>query len=338
MNILILRPDHIGDMLLTTPLLSLLRKSFPGWHITIVSSSWALPVLEYNPNIDEIVVCDYPWLARGRKASWIQFIQTVVDLRLKKYDIVFNLRKAAKAASIARAINGKQIWGFDVGKSAWAHTNKITYRTDCHIADLYLEFAYGAGAKSKKNEGLQLFLQEEDFKSLGEILEIPDKYVVLAPGAGYPEKLWVNEHWAKTGDWIMNELKTPVIITGSKQEGLLSKSIMDRMIKKPVDATGKLSVRQLASLIKNAQYVVSVDSAAMHIASAVKTPVGALFGPTNPVHWGPYPNGRANQVLSKVKEFKLGRGSTNKSGGMDLLTVEDVRSSIKILCEAENSG
>jgi len=96
MNILILRPDHIGDMLLTTPLLSLLRKSFPKWKISILSGSWALPVLENNPNIDDIVVCDYPWLARGERASWTQFIQSVVDLRLKKYDIVFNRQNQVK--------------------------------------------------------------------------------------------------------------------------------------------------------------------------------------------------------------------------------------------------
>ena len=338
MKILILRPDHIGDMLLTTPLLSLLRKSFPDWNISIVCGSWALPVIEHNPNIDEIVVCDFPWLARGAKTSWAKFFQTVVDLRLKKYDIVFNLRKAAKAASVSRAINGKQIWGFDVGKSAWAHSNKISYRTDCHIADLYLEFAYGVGAKSGKNEGLQLFLQDDEVKKLGTTMEIPDKYVVLAPGAGYPEKLWDNERWANAGDWIMSELKTPVIITGSEKEKSLSESITDLMSNKPVNAAGKLSIRQAALLIKNAEFVVSVDSAAMHIASAVKTPVVALFGPTNPVHWGPYPNGRSNQVLSKVKDFKLGRGSTNKSGGMDLIEFDDVRSSIKKLYKSEDLG
>ena len=70
----------------------------------------------------------------------------------------------------------------------------------------------------------------------------------------------------------------------------------------------------------------------MHIASAVKTPVVALFGPTNPRQWGPYENGIKNIVLSKVTEFKLGRGSTNKSGGMDLIEVDEVIDSVnKIL-------
>jgi ADP-heptose:LPS heptosyltransferase len=92
---------------------------------------------------------------------------------------------------------------------------------------------------------------------------------------------------------------------------------------------GRLKLRESALLIKNSKLLISVDSAAVHIASAVRTPVIALYGPTNPVHWGPYPNGCNNRIISKVKEYSLGRGSTNKEGGMDLISVEDVVNTVK---------
>jgi len=99
---------------------------------------------------------------------------------------------------------------------------------------------------------------------------------------------------------------------------------MSLMNGKAESYAGKLTLRESSLLIKKSSLLISVDSAAVHIASAVKTPVIALYGPTNPVHWGPYPNGCRNKVISKVKEFSLGRGSTNKEGGMELITVDDV--------------
>ena len=334
MNALILRPDHIGDMLLTTPFLTALRKAFPEWNITVLCGTWAFPVLENNPNYNDIVLCNYPWLARGVKASWKTFFSTIVDLRQKKFDIVYNLRKAAKAASVARAINGRQTWGFDVSKSAWAHTHKIPYRTGCHIADLYLDFIKAQGVQPE-HHGLEFFLSDDEISEFHRKVELPERYVVLAPGAGYPEKLWSRSRWAETAVFIAGELNFPVVFTGSAGECDMVKNIIDKMQKNALDLTGRLSIREAGILVKNAQFLVSVDTAAMHIASAVRTPVIALFGPTNPVHWGPYPNGRANRVLSKITEFKLGRGSTNKAGGMELITVEDVKSAVYSVCEAE---
>lgn len=334
MNALILRPDHIGDMLLTTPFLAALRKAFPEWNITVLCGSWTFPVLENNPNYNNVVLCNYPWLARDGKASWKAFLSTIAALRSKKFDIVFNLRKAAKAASVARAIKGRQTWGFDVRKSAWAHTNTIPYRTDCHIADLYLEFVNAQGVRPE-HYGLEFYLKEEEISDFYLKLELPERYVVLAPGAGYQEKLWLQSRWAETACFVIRELNFPVVFTGSAAERTMIKSIVDNMRETAIDLTGQLSIRQAGVLVKKAQFVVSVDTAAMHIASAVRTPVVALFGPTNPAHWGPYPNGRANRVLSKVTEFKLGRGSTNKAGGMELITVEDVKSAMYALCDTE---
>lgn len=336
MKILVLRPDHIGDMLLTTPFLSALRQTFPQDELSVLCGSWSLPVLKNNPNIDKIVECNFPWLARGGSSSWRSFFSTIVDLRLKKFDMVFNLRKAVKTAGAARAVNGKETWGFDVSKSKWAHTHTIPYRTDRHIADLYVDFITALKSSPVKNDGLQLFLDEDELSKFKPPAELPDHYAVFSPGAGYPEKLWMNERWAETADKIVDDLNIPVVFIGSDTEVSLVSAIKDRMKHIPADLTGKLSIREAGILIKNAQFLVSVDSAAMHIASAVRTPVAALFGPTNPVHWGPYPNGRANQILSKVVEFKLGRGSTNRSGGMDLLSVDDVVSAVTTLCSKEN--
>jgi len=334
MNVLVVRPDHIGDMLLTTPFFASMRRSFPEWNITVLCGSWSKPILDNNPNYDRIVVCDFPWLARVKPSLWKEFYSAVVKLRREKFDIVITLRKAAKSAVVSRFIGGRERWGFDVGKSRWAHTRAIHYHTDCHIADLYEEFVTALGGKPV-HTGLELYFQQSEYDAFAQSILLPERYAVISPGAGYPEKLWFIERWAEAADYIIERYAIPVVFTGSSNEQQLVNMIIEKMYEKAVTLAGKLSIRETAIVIQKSQFLATVDSAAMHIASAVRTPAVALFGPTNPVHWGPYPNGRANQVISKVKQFTLGRGSTNKSGGMEDITTNDVKEAIDRLCSLE---
>ncbi|MFC1729245.1 glycosyltransferase family 9 protein [candidate division KSB1 bacterium] len=332
MNVLILRPDHIGDMLLTTPFLAAMRKSFPDWNITVLCGSWSMPILKGNPNFNNVAVCDFPWLARGSGTLWNHLFSTISELRKSSFDIVINLRIAAKEAVMAKIIGGRQILGFDMGKSKWAHGITVPYRTDCHIADLYLEFADVLGGE-KTHNGLELFLSGEDISSNKHIRNLPEKYVICAPGAGYKSKFWVPERWSVIADWIVSELNIPILFTGSLSEKEMIEHIAGKMSRCAVNLAGQTSIRETAVLIKRALFLVSVDSAAMHIASAVDTPVVALFGPTNPAHWGPYPNNCPNQIISKMSDFELFRGSFTRKGGMDLIQVEDIKLTLEELCK-----
>ena len=166
MKALVIRPDHIGDMLLTTPFLSALKNAFPGWHITIACGSWSAPVLENNPHYDEIVEVDFPWLARGQTASWFSFLKLIRSLRSQKFDVVFNLRKAAKTSAVAWSVRGRETWGFDVLKSAWAHSRTVRYRTDIHCADLYCEYisAQPGFNGTIVTNGLELYIKDEEIR------------------------------------------------------------------------------------------------------------------------------------------------------------------------------
>jgi len=258
MNVLVLRPDHIGDMLLTTPFLASLRKSFPEWHIAVLCGSWSESILNHNPNYNEIILCDYPWLARSKPALWRLFVNTVKQMRAQHYELVINLRKAAKASAIARYINGKQIWGFDVGKSSWAHTHTIKYRTDIHIADLYCEFSRALGGIIK-HTGLQLFFNENEIAEYENNVKLPARYAVIAPGAGYPEKLWKTDYWSRTADRIFERCGLDIVLIGSEGESGMTDTIRSSMKNPAHDVAGKLSVRSAAYVIKKAVFVNAVE-------------------------------------------------------------------------------
>jgi len=265
-------------------------------------------VLENNPNIDDIIWCEYPWLSRAEYKPWKYFIWIMRYLRKQKFDIIFNMRKATKEAVIARLIGAKDIIGFDVPKSAW--TNTCTYPYDCnkHIADLFVDLI--GNTIPPPHNGLELFLTDEE---INEFKKYTSKYIVLAHQSPDTQKMWDIEKWIPIESWIVTDTKYNITALYS----------------------GMFSLRQVFSLIKNAELVISVDSAPVHIASAVRTPVIALYGKHNPKHWGPYPNGEFNQIICKVEEFECLSGTSTKTDGMKLIEVEDVKEAIRRLYEID---
>src|SRR5207302_347407 len=116
------------------------------------------------------------------------------------------------------------------------------------------------------------------------------------PGTARPEKYWLPERWAEVMTWCERELQIPCVISGSsdpveQQHIGKIKSALAAKSQRARDLSGRLDLLTLAALTQNAQLVLSVDSAPMHLAAAFQTPQVALFGPTNPFHWQPrHPN------------------------------------------------
>ncbi len=319
-KVLFFRPDHIGDLLLTTPAIHSLKKSFPELNLTAAVGSWSAEILKYNPYINDISIISLPWLARDTKASYIEMIKKIFQLRRSNYDHIFSFRIAAKSALVSYILGGKKRWGFDVVKSRWAFTDKVSYNTKKHVVENYLDIIETFGAK-RENNGLEIFIRDEERSNFIKKFNLPDDYVVISPGAGYSPKLWISERWAKIADWL--SFNIPVVITGSNSEKSLIKEITSEMKGKFVNLCGELSIRELAVLIEKSKLLISVDSASMHIASALSTPLIALFGFTDPVQWGPYPVKNTNIVIFKrLKGQKFENNLKN-------IEVEDVKKEVE---------
>ena len=321
-KVLFFRPDHIGDLLLTTPAIHSLKKSFPELNLTAGVGSWSAEILKYNPYIDDISIINLPWLARDTKASYIEMIKKIFQLRRSNYDHIFSFRIAAKSALVSYILGGKKRWGFDVVKSRWAFTDKVSYNTKKHVVENYLDIIETFGAK-RENNGLEIFIRDEERSNFIKRFALPDDYVVISPGAGYSPKLWISERWAEIADWVRIDLKIPVVVTGSNSEKPIIKKIISEMKGKYINLCGKLSIRELAVLIEKCKLLISVDSATMHIASALNTPLIALFGFTDPVQWGPYPVKNTNSVIFKrLKNQKFENSMKN-------IEVEDVKRAVE---------
>jgi len=331
-RILIFRPDHIGDVLLTTPAIHALRASFPDAVITIIVGSWAAEILKGNPSVDEIIIWDLPWLQRDGEPSWKSWWKTLREIRRNYYfDQIINFRLAAKSAASFMMLPGKRKWGFDCPKCAWAHTNKVPFSQNKHMCDNYLTIVEYMGVKPV-HLGLEIFFSPEEKKSVQKRFEFLSDYVVLSPGAGYSMKHWKEDRWAAIADWLQDYYHWQIVWTGGRSEESLVESIQLKMSGKSLNLTGKLTVKNLAVVMEQAVFVITVDSASMHIADAVRTPVIALFGPTNPVQWGPYPNDMPNIVISKNNEQNyVKKGLKRGKELMQRITLTDVQESVEML-------
>ncbi|MFC1558574.1 glycosyltransferase family 9 protein [candidate division KSB1 bacterium] len=317
-KILFFRPDHIGDLLLTTPAICSFRKSFPDAHITTVVGSWSNDILTGNPYIDDLINVNLPWLARGSSASYYKLIKQCAALRKDCFDHIFSFRTAAKSALISRLFGGKKRWGFNVQKSRWAFNVKVPYDPKKHVVENYLDIMETFGADRSMNSGPEIFISNEEKNQFSAKFTFPSSYAVLSPGAGYPPKLWITERWAAVADWLSIDCKIPVIMTGTNFEKPLVYEIQEQMKGEALNLCGNLSLRELAILIERSRLLLTVDSAAMHIAAVVNTPQTALFGFTNPIQWGPYPQRDTHVVLYKPLKKAL------SCENMEQISVKDV--------------
>jgi len=301
-KVLFFRPDHIGDLLLTTPAIYSMKKSFPENELVVIANPAAQGVLKNNPYVDRIELCDFVFIKGLKKKVISSTLSNLTKARKEKYNCVFNFRVSAVAALFVYLSRGINIYGFDIKKSRWAHSGITHYDPAKHVVENYLSLVESYGCNRKYNNGLELFITDEERTALKKKFNFQEKYIVLAPGAGELSKMWELDRWAQLADWISENSDYKIVYTGALHEKALIDIIL-KMIKTKKNnihnLAGHLNLREFSALLEKAEFVVSVDSGSVHIAVAMKTPVIGLYGPHNPLEWGPYDNGLPNKVVLK---------------------------------------
>ncbi|OGV42632.1 MAG: hypothetical protein A2X46_05035 [Lentisphaerae bacterium GWF2_57_35] len=168
----------------------------------------------------------------------------------------------------------------------------------------------------------------------------PGQYAVLAPGAGWPGKIWSAERFAELGDWLQQERGLGVVLAGSSSENALGVLVLSQMQHMPLSLMGQTSLGQIGALLESAALYVGNDSAILHIASSVGIPSVALFGPTYAEKWAP--RGMQHRYLQHRKtvcqanchpwhvEARCNRGQVC----MKAITVAEVQQAIADVCMA----
>ena len=288
-KILVLELAHIGDIIMTTPLLNSLRHNFPQAHITFICGSWAEPLLRNNPYVNEIVTYNSAIFTRGsKKTSFVEAIKLFNHLRKSNYDLLIDLR--GDYASLFFCLLGLarsriEWWASHIIERK---LNKLEYE---HYVDSKLRILEKAGLSIQKSD-LELKTDENTKKFVKNYFKSKkiaekDFVVVIAPGSGWQYRRWPKEKFALLADKLIQENNARILFIGNKKERELCGYIASLMKHDAINSAGDMSLMQTAELIRNCRLFIGNDSSPMHIASAFKVPTVALFGSNPPTLTGP---------------------------------------------------
>lgn len=284
-RIFALQLKNLGELLLTTPALAALKQNDPEAHVTLAVDSTCRELLPALDFIDESIVFSRK---DGNRAFWRKLIFASFDICL---DFTGNDRSAI--CSILSKSH-QRITFEQAGKS---QLRPIFYNTfvdsparECHVVDHYLHLLRPLKIAAPREPAVSLNLPEWAGKKAQQLLgemKLNEPYVLLYPGAARPEKYWLADRWAEVVDYCATELKLPCIVAGTG-DAYESEHIAGIKPKAGFhDLTGRADLLSLAALIRDARFLFSVDSTAMHLGAAFGTRQIALFGKTNPFHCRP---------------------------------------------------
>ena len=294
-KILVIKLDHLGDVITSLPAVDSIRKRFPGSNISFVASSWSKDIVENHPNIDTVYVYNSKRFARGQKSPLSERIRTLRMIFQKKYDLIVGLRDdwltllcsliympsaRADRGTVRLIMKLKRIFSFSKRDS------NINHEVDTNLITVEM-----AGIQPIRALPC-IFISEEERKAASDILSSfhiqERKYVVISPGAKWQYRQWNTEKFALLADNIKNRFNLNIIISGSEEEYDTAENMSKLMKEKNINIAGKTTIKQLAALIEKAVLVIANDGGIGHIASALNVPVIALFGPQDPGKFGPW--------------------------------------------------
>ncbi len=297
-RILLSRTDRLGDVILSTPLATALKKRFPALEVFFLARRYTADILEMHPHVDGIICLDE--LSAGALAS-----------RLKKcgFDAVVALFprpqlawRFFQAGIPLRVGTGYRWYSFLYNRRVDQH-RKHSQRHEAEYNLQLLEPLGVAGASVEFHYRRDPAVELEVTRLLA-TQGVEDGFVVLHPGSGGSAREWPPEHFATLARQLVVEKKRQVVLTGHASERELTQRIQQLAVKKLINLAGSLTLKQLAGVIARAAVFVSNSTGPLHLARMVGTPVVAFYPPITacrPERWGPY-GCRADVLMSQQEE------------------------------------
>lgn len=289
-KILLVRLDHIGDLLMTTPAIRALRKAYPTIGIHLLTKNSNREAVELNPHLDRVIFFDAPWtIARGKKAGLREILDTARGLRKTAYDCAIGFRSDLREALLIAATRANFRIGYGARGGGFCYTHLLPPAPGRHEILRAIDLLSPLGVVTDGVRMEILFSPEDRERAAGLLAHIsrePGQQLVgIHPGAASPFKRWSEDGFARLGDLLLRRGNL-VILLGSESDRGMIERIGGKMQMKPA-AVFPGGIRTLAALIAELDCLVANDSAPAHIAQAVGTRAVILYGPTYDTVTGP---------------------------------------------------
>ncbi len=286
-KILVIKLRYLGDVLLATSVVRLLRERRPDAVLTMAVSEGTEEVLRGNPDLDEVLV-----VRRGGLAAQWAFIR---DVHGRRFDTVIDLTDGDRAAVLTRLSGAPVRVGFN-DEHRWRgllYTHVAQPQPGVrHRIEHDLETLRPLGIEPAMRPAVLRTSPDEDaaadrlLRSVG-IAPQGGPLVALQPGARYWFKAWPAERFAALADRLAEAHGCRVAIGGNDGERPVGEAILRQAKSAPALLMGRTSLRHYAAVLKRCALFVGNDNGPMHMAATLGVPTVGLFGPSNPAEWGP---------------------------------------------------
>ena len=267
LKILVVRFSSIGDIVLTTPVVRMLKKQLNA-KVHFLTKAPFITIFKNNPNVDAVFQIND------------SISEVILDLKKENYDYVIDLHNNLRT----------QILKFRLGVAAksfnklnWAKFLLVSFKKnilpESHIVSRYLDTVKFLGIEND-GQGLDFFLSENDKINLS---NFPNNYISFAIGGQHATKILPTEKIIS----ICKKLNKPILLIGGPEDQLRGEEITNAC-KEVVNTCGKYTLLQSAFLIKQSDFIICHDTGMMHIAAAFKKKIFSVWGSTIP-QFGMYP-------------------------------------------------
>ncbi|MFA6437779.1 MAG: glycosyltransferase family 9 protein [Bacteriovoracaceae bacterium] len=332
-RILLTRMKYIGDVVLTTPIVRTLRESYPDAHIAYLGDAKAVSLLQNNPYLNEIIPFDFS------RDSFFYQLSMYWKMFTGNYDLTIDLYSNPRSALMTFATQASIRIGGDTRGRGNLYTIKVGDDGKLKSAIIHHYQSLRPLGIEPKHFRTEIFLTKAEQSAADNILrsigvDTSKKIVAVHPGASWPNKIWLKEHFRSFIGRLLAEAECDIVLSPGPSDGELMNYLQQNYGTR-VHVLPMLPVRQLAAVLSLCKVFVSNDCGPMHIGVAVGVKTIGIFGPEPIEIWFPYDRNDGHLPMFKKIACSPCRTTTCFRLGeeylecMQLITVDEVFHAVK---------
>ncbi|HEX6002614.1 MAG TPA: glycosyltransferase family 9 protein [Burkholderiales bacterium] len=285
---LIVVTRRIGDVLLATPLVRSLKRAWPHTAIDALVFAGTEAIIAANPDLRRV----HTIAERAPRSQHLAFIASIA----RRYDLALSLVPSDRPTGYA-FVAGRSRAGLllDTPTERWKRLLLDRWQPfdplNTHTVRMHLALASFMGIPLHADPVVS-WTDDDSAQAEGMVDGRVARYAVLHPYPKFNYKMWVAESWMEIASWLTAR-GYRIVLTGGPEPaevGYVS-ALASRMSGDVANAAGRLTLGASLCLVSRAALYVGPDTALTHAAAALGVPTIALYGPTDPVKWGPWPRG-----------------------------------------------
>lgn len=278
-KIIVIRLSSIGDILLATPLLRILKKRFPQTAIDFITKKRYFDLVQANPHLNQVYAFD-------EEIGFSDLRQIKRKIRANGYDTVIDIHKNFRSLYLRCGLEAKilKYSKFRIRRFILIKLGLNLYQKVVPVYQRYIASAASLNVKDD-GQGLELFLDPKVELTTDSLLKRcgfqgEHPVVGLAPGAAFETKRWLPDGFAAVARRLAEKDHAQIFLFGDTNDQAITKPIAEAVGTAALDLAGRLSLMETACSMAHCDVVLSNDTGLMHMASALGKKIVAIFGPT----------------------------------------------------------